>query len=159
MSARRSGRRSTGRARAVSRKATGHELVPVICSECFEEFCFDTGVDSDSLTCPICEHSAARPDDGTLHRISSLRKAEKTNFAIAFLLTSLASGAFVAWAVLMKNHGLLVAGRSLRRAADMVEIIDRSAQIILGGYAVGREPPTLPEEVVKMLRRMGDLVA
>jgi autoinducer 2 (AI-2) kinase len=63
------------------------------------------------------------------------------------------------WAVLMQNHGLLVAGRSLRRAADMVEIVERSAQIILGCHAVGREPPRLPDEVVAELRRMGDLVA
>jgi autoinducer 2 (AI-2) kinase len=63
------------------------------------------------------------------------------------------------WAVLMQNHGLLVAARSLRRAADMVEIIDRSAQLILGCHAVGREPPTLPEDVVRQLRAMGDLVA
>ena len=63
------------------------------------------------------------------------------------------------WAALMVNHGLIVAGRSLRRAADMVEIIDRSAEVILGCYAVGREPPTLPDDVVATLRKMGDLVA
>ena len=63
------------------------------------------------------------------------------------------------WAVLMVNHGLLVAGRSLRRAADMVEIIERSSEIILGCYAVGKEPPVLPAEVVATLRKKGDLVA
>ena len=63
------------------------------------------------------------------------------------------------WAALMVNHGLIVAGRSLRRAADMVEIIDRSAEVILGCHAVGREPPTLPDDVVATLRKMGDLVA
>jgi autoinducer 2 (AI-2) kinase len=63
------------------------------------------------------------------------------------------------WAVLLKNHGLLVAGRSLRRAADMVEIIERAAEIILGCRAVGKVPPTLPEEVVATLREMGDLIA
>ena len=63
------------------------------------------------------------------------------------------------WAVLMQNHGLLVAGRSLRRAADMVEIIDRSSEVILGCYAVGKEPPTLPQDTVEMLRKMGDLIA
>ena len=63
------------------------------------------------------------------------------------------------WAVLMQNHGLLVAGRSLRRAADMVEIIDRSAEIILGCHAAGREPTTLPDDVVSTLQKMGDLMA
>jgi autoinducer 2 (AI-2) kinase len=63
------------------------------------------------------------------------------------------------WAVLMQNHGLLVAGRSLRRAADMAEIIERSSQVIVGCYAVGREPPVLPEETVAMLARYGDLLA
>jgi autoinducer 2 (AI-2) kinase len=63
------------------------------------------------------------------------------------------------WAVLMRNHGLIVAGRSLRRAADSVEIVERTAELILGCYAVGREPPALPEEDVRTLRRMGDLLA
>ena len=63
------------------------------------------------------------------------------------------------WAVLMVNHGLLVAGRTLRRAADMVEIIERSSQIILGCHAVGREPPVLPPDAVARLRAKGDLVA
>jgi autoinducer 2 (AI-2) kinase len=63
------------------------------------------------------------------------------------------------WAVLMVNHGLLVAGRSLRRAADMTEIVERSAQVILGCHALGREPPVLPPAVVAELRALGDLVA
>jgi autoinducer 2 (AI-2) kinase len=63
------------------------------------------------------------------------------------------------WAVLMKNHGLMMGGRSLRRAADMVEIVDRSAQVMLGCWAVGKEPPSLPEDVVRTLRSMGDLIA
>jgi phosphoglycerate dehydrogenase-like enzyme/ribulose-5-phosphate 4-epimerase/fuculose-1-phosphate aldolase/putative sterol carrier protein len=63
------------------------------------------------------------------------------------------------WAVLMVNHGLIVAGRTLRRAADMVEIVDRSAQVILGCHAVGQPPSTLPDDVVRTLRQMGDLLA
>ena len=59
----------------------------------------------------------------------------------------------------MQNHGLLVAGRSLRRAADMCEIIERTAQIIIGCYSVGKEPPTLPEKTVKMLSKYADLMA
>ena len=63
------------------------------------------------------------------------------------------------WAVLMRNHGLLVAGRTLRRAADMAEIIERTAQVILGCHAVGKEPPVLPDDVVDMLSKYGDLMA
>jgi autoinducer 2 (AI-2) kinase len=64
-----------------------------------------------------------------------------------------------AWAVLLQNHGLLVAGRSLRRAADLAEIIERSSELILGCYAVGKEPPVLPEETVEMLSSLGDVMA
>ena len=63
------------------------------------------------------------------------------------------------WAVLMINHGIIVAGRNLRRAADMVEIIERSAEVILGCYAVGKEPPLLPADAVDYCRKLGDIVA
>jgi autoinducer 2 (AI-2) kinase len=75
------------------------------------------------------------------------------------LAGAVAAAARHSWAVLMQNHGLVVAGRSLRRAADMVEIIERSAEVILGCYAVQRTPPTLPKEIVDTLQRMGDLMA
>ena len=63
------------------------------------------------------------------------------------------------WAALMINHGIIVAGRTLRRAADMVEIIERTAEVILGCYAVGKEPPVLPEKDAKYFRKLGDIVA
>jgi len=63
------------------------------------------------------------------------------------------------WAVLMANHGLLVAGRSLRRAADMTEIVERTCQVILGCRAVGADPPVLPDDVVEQLAALGDLMA
>ncbi len=63
------------------------------------------------------------------------------------------------WAVLMINHGIIVAGRNLRRAADMVEIIERSAEVILGCYALGKEPPVLPPDAVNYFRQLGDIVA
>jgi phosphoglycerate dehydrogenase-like enzyme/ribulose-5-phosphate 4-epimerase/fuculose-1-phosphate aldolase/putative sterol carrier protein len=75
------------------------------------------------------------------------------------LANAVAAAARRSWAVMMQNHGLLVAGRSLRRAADMVEIVERSAEVILGCYALGKEPPTLPGEVVSMLQELGDLMA
>ena len=63
------------------------------------------------------------------------------------------------WAVLLQNHGLIVAGRTLRRAADMVEIIERTAETILWCHAVGREPPVLPAVIIESLQKMGDLMA
>jgi ribulose-5-phosphate 4-epimerase/fuculose-1-phosphate aldolase len=64
------------------------------------------------------------------------------------------------WAVLMQNHGLLVAARSLRRAADIAQIIERTCQIILGCYAaVGRPPPVLPPDLVAALAAKDDLMA
>jgi ribulose-5-phosphate 4-epimerase/fuculose-1-phosphate aldolase len=62
-------------------------------------------------------------------------------------------------AVLMQNHGLIVAASSLRRAASLSEIVERTAEVILGCYAVGKEPPTLPENVVAMLQEMGRMMA
>jgi hypothetical protein len=35
----------------------------------------------------------------------------------------------------------------------------RLAEIILGCYAVGKEPETLPSDVTRTMRRMGDLLA
>lgn len=63
------------------------------------------------------------------------------------------------WACLMQNHGLLVAGRTLRRAADMCEIVERTAEVIVGCYSVGKPPPVLPEKTVQMLAKYGDLMA
>jgi ribulose-5-phosphate 4-epimerase/fuculose-1-phosphate aldolase len=62
-------------------------------------------------------------------------------------------------AVLMQNHGLIVAAKSLRRAADFAQIIERTCQIIHGCYAVGRPPPALADELVAKLRAKPDLVA
>ena len=63
------------------------------------------------------------------------------------------------WAVMLVNHGLLVAGRSLRRAADMASVIERSCEIILGSHAVGKPPPVLPDDVLEKLRNIGDMIA
>jgi len=63
------------------------------------------------------------------------------------------------WAVLMQNHGLIVAARSLRRAADITQIVERTCDVILGCYAVGRPPPTLPPDLVAELSAKADLMA
>ncbi len=100
-----SGRRSTGRTKAVSAgpRPSGHELVPVVCSECFEELCFDTGVKTDSLTCPVCEHTASRPDDALLHRISGHRRTERTNFMICLVVLLAGALGFARWGQVIGN--------------------------------------------------------
>ena len=91
-------------ARAIPRRSgSGHDLVPVICSECYEELVFDSGVSSDVLTCPICEHQAARPDDAQLAIIAQNRSNEKKNFMIGLILCLVSIGAFGVWIWVLRN--------------------------------------------------------
>jgi hypothetical protein len=91
-------------ARAIPRRSGGgHDLVPVICSECYEELVFDSGVFSDVLTCPICEHQAARPDDAQLAIIAQNRSDEKKNFMIGLILCLVSVGAFGVWIWVLRN--------------------------------------------------------
>jgi hypothetical protein len=84
-------------------RGSGHELIPVLCSECYEEFIFDSGVAAKVLTCPVCEHQAARPDDALLHKINDLRSAEKIGFMMSVGLTGFGFFFMVVWAMLGKN--------------------------------------------------------
>ena len=62
--------------------------------------------------------------------------------------------------VLMENHGICVTGKSLRRACDTVQIIERTAEVIVGCYqATGKPPKVLPQEAVDLLRSYADYMA
>jgi autoinducer 2 (AI-2) kinase len=62
-------------------------------------------------------------------------------------------------AVLLQNHGLVVAAGSLRQAANTAEVVERVSQLIWGCYAVGKKPPTPPKDVLATLREIGRMMA
>lgn len=62
-------------------------------------------------------------------------------------------------ACLLQNHGVVVAAASLRQACNILEIVERTAQLIWGCYAVGRKPATLPEGELKALLEIGSMIA
>jgi autoinducer 2 (AI-2) kinase len=62
-------------------------------------------------------------------------------------------------AVLMQNHGLVVAGSSLRRAANATEVVERCAELILRWLSLGKQLPTLPPDAVESLRERGQMMA
>lgn len=57
-------------------------------------------------------------------------------------------------AVLLQNHGLVVAAPTLRQAVTVTETIERCSELILRCLMLGKTPPTLPEKAVERLQKM-----
>jgi hypothetical protein len=103
---RKSGKQKARPAATARPRGRGHELIPVICSECYEELLFDSGVGTKKLTCPVCEHQAARPDDALLHKIGELRSAEKKALTLSLGLVAFGLCLMLLWVFLSRNpHG------------------------------------------------------
>ena len=67
--------------------------------------------------------------------------------------TAVAEAMREGFAVIMQNHGLVVAGKSLRFAADMTLIIESTAKKILASYMVGKEPLQIPFNAVEEYKK------
>lgn len=96
-------KKSTGRMKSVGPKLSGHELIPVVCSECYEELTYDTGSTATEIVCPVCEHSAGKPQDADLHHIADKRRSEKKSFLTVFVIWAVGAFGFAGWAVLAQN--------------------------------------------------------
>jgi L-fuculose-phosphate aldolase len=58
-------------------------------------------------------------------------------------------------AALLQNHGLVTVGWTLRQAANRTMAIEEVAQIMLACRLFGKEPVTLPEEALELLKAIG----
>ena len=62
-------------------------------------------------------------------------------------------------AVILQNHGLIVAGTSLRDALDITLIIEQTADKLIACHMLNKIPPVLPDEIVATLKSLGQMIA
>jgi L-ribulose-5-phosphate 4-epimerase len=74
------------------------------------------------------------------------------------LADAVSAAAKDACAVIMQNHGLIVGGANLRHATDLTLIIEQTADKLIACHMLGKTPPVLPDEIVRSLRNLGEIV-
>jgi len=62
-------------------------------------------------------------------------------------------------AVLMQNHGLVVAGSNLRRATNVTAVVERTAELIMRCLTLGKQPAIIPDDIAAQLRAEGEMMA
>jgi ribulose-5-phosphate 4-epimerase/fuculose-1-phosphate aldolase len=75
------------------------------------------------------------------------------------LAQAVAQALATGFAVLMQNHGLVVAANSLRQAANITDVIESTALKLLACRAMGISPPVLPDEAIEKIRLMDKPIA
>ncbi len=61
--------------------------------------------------------------------------------------------------VYMQNHGVVVAGSTLRNAANTLESLERNSMLIMWSLAAGKKPRLIPKDMIKSLGEIGKMIA